>query len=168
MDDPTRTMIVMDFGRSRFQFRTAALIRSNGHLLIHRGTTDPFWSLPGGRVEFQEATTETLAREIEEEIGCGAAIGPLRFVVENFFMLDGRSVHEVGFYYETELLHPLPFHESEVVHRCRDGSTDLEFRWIRPTATMLDEYDLKPFPLRALIAGMSGDITHLVYRDHAT
>ena len=60
---------------------------------------------------------ETLAREIEEEIGCSAVIGPLRFVIENFFELAGRKVHEVGFYYEAKLARPSPFHESDIVHR---------------------------------------------------
>ncbi|MFB9949466.1 NUDIX hydrolase [Rhizobium puerariae] len=165
MDDPIRTMIVMDAGHSRFQFRMGALIRCRDHILIHRNIADPYWALPGGRVEFHESTQQTLAREIEEEIGCEAAVGPLRFVIENFFELSGREVHEIGFYYDAALSHPLPFHETDIVHRVRDGEAELEFRWIRPTATAFDEYDLKPFPLRALIAGMPGGIAHLVYRD---
>ncbi|MGG6894264.1 NUDIX hydrolase [Rhizobium sp. BR 315] len=167
MTDNARTMIVMDAGISRFQLRAGALIRSNGHLLIHRAVGDAFWSLPGGRVEFHEAGAETLAREIEEEIGCRATIGSLRFVIENFFEFVGRRVHEVGFYYEAELSQPLPFHEREIVHRVKDGSADLEFRWTLPTRAALTQFDLQPAPLQTLIETMPAGVQHLVRRNTA-
>lgn len=162
-----RTMIVMDAGSARFQFRVGALIHCQGHILIHRNIAGPFWALPGGRVEFHESSRQTLAREIEEELGCEGSVGPLRFVIENFFEFAGRTVHEIGFYYDAELSRPLPFHKTEIVHRIRDGEADLEFRWVRPTVAVLDEYDLKPLPLRALIAGTPDNITHIIHRNRA-
>ncbi|MDR9776218.1 NUDIX domain-containing protein [Rhizobium hidalgonense] len=167
MDDAARTMIVLDASQSRFQLRAGALIRSHGHILIHRVVGDIFWVLPGGRVEFHEAGAETLAREIEEEIGCRATVGPLRFVIENFFELAGRRVHEVGFYYEAQLMTALPFHESDIVHRVRDGAADLEFRWALPSRAALDQFDLQPMPLRELIETMPDGVQHLVRRDIA-
>lgn len=160
-----RSMIVMDAGQSRFQLRAAALIRANGHILVHRAIMEPFWSLPGGRVEAQETGAETLEREILEETGCGTRIGPLRLVIENFFTLGGRQMHEVGFYYDAELTTPLPFHESDIVHRSRDGGTELEFRWVRAEQAALDQIDLKPLPLISLIENTPGTIAHLVYRE---
>lgn len=165
MTETARTMIAMNAGDSRFQLRAGALIRSNGHILIHRVVGDQFWVLPGGRVEFHEAGAETLAREIEEEIGCSATIGPLRFIIENFFEFAGRRVHELGFYYEAELSRPLPFHETEIVHRVKDGSADLEFRWAQSTRAVLDQFDLQPLPVRDLIDTMPPGIQHLVRRD---
>lgn len=160
-----RSMIVLDAGQSRFQLRAAALIRRNGHILVHRAVMEPFWSLPGGRVEVEESGAETLGREILEETGCTSRIGPLRFVIENFFTLGGRQMHEIGFYYDAELTQSLPFHESEVVHRSRDGGTELEFRWVRTEQAALDQIDLKPLPLIALIESTPDSIAHLVYRD---
>ncbi len=167
MAETARTMIVMDSAESRFQLRAGALIRSGSHILVHRVVGDRYWSLPGGRVEFHEAGAETLAREIEEEIGCKATIGPLRFIIENFFDLSGRRVHEVGFYYEAELSQPLPFHETEIVHRVRDGNADLEFRWAPATRAGLDRFELVPPTLRDLVESGSGNIQHLVRRDEA-
>ncbi|MGO4482665.1 NUDIX hydrolase [Rhizobium pisi] len=164
MDDAGRTMIVLDASDSRFQLRAGALIRSNGHILIHRALGDTFWVLPGGRVEFHEASAETLAREIEEEIGCQATIGPLRFIIENFFALADRRMHEVGFYYEAELSGALPFHETDIIHRVRDGTADLEFRWAFPSRSVLDRFDLQPMPLRDLIERMPDGVQHLVRR----
>ncbi|NLR97653.1 NUDIX domain-containing protein [Rhizobium sp. P38BS-XIX] len=165
MTDDTRTMIVMDVGHSRFQMRACALIRCNDHILIHRVVGDIFWVLPGGRVEFHEASAETLAREIEEEIGKPAKVGPLRFIIENFFELTGQRVHELGFYYEAELSQPLPFHETDIVHRVKDGNSDLEFRWAPCTREALDEFDLQPMPIRDLIEAMPAGIQHLIRRD---
>jgi len=162
--DP-RTMIVMDAGSSRFQFRAGALIWRSGHVLIHRAVSDPFWALPGGRVELHETSAEALAREIKEEMGCAAAIGPLRFVIENFFELGGRKAHEIGFYYEAELPRPFPFHETDIVHRSRDTNTDLEFRWVRPQSFGPGAIDLKPGPLVDLIATSSEGVVHVVHRD---
>lgn len=118
-------------------------------------------------MEFHEAGAETLAREIEEEIGCEATIGPLRFVIENFFEFAGRRVHEIGFYYEAELSRPLRFHETEIVHRIKDGSAELEFRWALPTKVVLDQFDLKPISLRSLIETIPVGVQHLVHRDAA-
>jgi 8-oxo-dGTP pyrophosphatase MutT (NUDIX family) len=157
-------MIVMDAGASRFQLRAGAIIRSNGHVLIHRAVSDSFWSLPGGRVEFHESSPETLAREIEEEIGSPAAIGPLRFMIENFYEFGGRRFHEISFYYDAELARPLPFHETDVVHRSQDGSASLEFRWALPHETALDAFDLQPACLRGLLDRAAG-VVHLVHRE---
>ncbi|MFK0160940.1 NUDIX hydrolase [Rhizobium sp. NPDC090279] len=167
MAEAARTMIVMDSENSRFQLRAGALIRSNDHILIHRGLADTFWSLPGGRVEFHEAGAETLAREIEEEMGCKATVGPLRFIIENFFEFSGRRVHEIGFYYEAELLQPFPFHETEIVHRVMDGGAELEFRWAPSTQVGLDRFDLVPKTIRNLIATNPAGVHHFVLREAA-
>ncbi len=159
-------MVVMDAGESRFQLRAGGLIRTNGHILIHRAVGDPFWVLPGGRVEFHEAGAETLAREIEEEIGCTAVVGPLRFVLENFFELAGRRVHEVGFYYEAELARPLPFHETDIVPPCTvTEAPSWNFAGPFPNKDVLDHFDLKPLPLRSLIETMPAGVQHLVRRN---
>lgn len=165
MNEVTRTMIGMDEGVSRFQFRAGALIRAKGHILIHRAVGEPFWCLPGGGVEFHESSAEALAREIEEEIGCAATIGPLRFVIENFFELGGRKAHEIGFYFDATLSQPLAFQDDEVVHRASDGDAELEFRWVLPATMALEEFALMPKPLRRLLIDGQSKFAHLVHRD---
>ncbi|WP_376741637.1 NUDIX hydrolase [Ensifer sesbaniae] len=158
-----RTMIVLDNGPSRFQFRAAALIWAEGHILIHRSVSDPFWALPGGRVEFHEASAETLSREVEEELGSTSVVGPLRLLIENFFELGGKKAHELGFYYDVQLHSPPPFVQNAIVHRSRDGNADLEFRWALPE--QLPSFDLKPTALIPLIARLPSAFSHVVHRD---
>lgn len=158
-----RTMIVLDNGPSRFQFRAAALIWTEGHILIHRSVVDPSWALPGGRVEFHEASAETLSREVEEELGSASVVGPMRLLIENFFELNGRKAHELGFYYDVQLRSPPPFIQDAIVHRSRDGDTELEFRWALPE--QLSSFDLKPTALIPLITKLPSAFAHIVHSD---
>jgi len=160
-----RTMLVLDAGVRRFQVRACALIRDRGHVLIHRAVPDTIWALPGGRVEHGEPAAEALQREIREEIGCDASVGPLRFVIENFFRMGGRDAHEIGFYFDVTLTGPLPFSATDVVLESRDGDADLEFRWAQPSAAELARWNLRPVPLREMLEDAAVPMQHRVHRD---
>jgi 8-oxo-dGTP diphosphatase len=58
----------------------AALIRSEGKLLVcqrRRGTSfELMWEFPGGKVKAGEGLEQALVRELEEELGASATIGP--------------------------------------------------------------------------------------------
>jgi 8-oxo-dGTP diphosphatase len=58
----------------------AAILRSDGSVLVcQRRADQPFalqWEFPGGKVEAGESLAEALARELHEELGLRAVIGP--------------------------------------------------------------------------------------------
>jgi 8-oxo-dGTP diphosphatase len=73
----------------------AALIESDGKLLVcqrRRGSRfELMWEFPGGKTEPGEALEQALARELREELGVAACIGPEIYRVRHKYreMKDG-------------------------------------------------------------------------------
>lgn len=99
---------------NRIRTRVGALIfdrrdNANGRVLLveHEGIwTDngdeeprPFWTPPGGGVEFGEGLEEALAREVQEEVGLAVRVGPLRYCLA----FVRPPLHAVSFYFECTL-----------------------------------------------------------------
>lgn len=158
-------MISFDRGTTRFQVRAAAIIRREGHVLVHRSTTEDFWALPGGRVELGEIGSEALARELQEELGVVAEIGPLAIVMEDLFRYEGRVIHELGFYYPAEIPLSFPFATDAIRHRVEDGASTLEFMWVRNDAAALTARPLLPVELRGNMAELSLHPIHMVVNE---
>lgn len=161
----SRRIISFDHGTTRFQFRAAAIIRREGHVLIHRATTEDSWALPGGRVEMGEISSEALGRELEEELGVVAKIGPLAIVMEDLFRYDGRVIHEMGFYYPAEIPPSFPFSTDAVCHQVADGGATLEFRWVRNDAKTLAAMPLFPVELRGGMIELEPHPIHVVVNE---
>jgi 8-oxo-dGTP diphosphatase len=61
------------------QVVAAVMLRGDRVLICQRTEQQPFalqWEFPGGKVEAGEETVAALARELEEELGIRAVIGP--------------------------------------------------------------------------------------------
>jgi 8-oxo-dGTP diphosphatase len=78
----------------------AALILNDDKLLVCQRTrhqTMPLkWEFPGGKVEPGEAAGEALRRELEEELGIHATIGPLVTTIRHTY--NGGLAFELHFY----------------------------------------------------------------------
>ncbi len=147
--------ISLAVGRHHFNYRVAAVIRHEGKLLVCRAEKDGFYYLPGGRVKEGETSAEAVRRELREECSSEAVTeGPL-FVVEDFFGLHGRRVHELCIYYAATLLEPRAAYPTVA------GEDDL--LWISEPAVR--DLNLKPGFLRERLSNLPRTVEHLVLYD---
>ena len=160
-----RTLIRLNAGAQRFNYRIAGLGFRDGHVLVHRAVHEPFWTFPGGRAEIGETSEETLKREMVEELGVEVAVSRLLWIVENFFRYEERDWHELGFYYLMEIPKEFPFRPAEIVHRVEDGDNHLEFKWVPATRSALIELDIPPYFITDEIETLPPAPRHLVWRD---
>lgn len=148
-----------------FQMRAAGLAFRDGHLLVHRAVHENFWTIPGGRVEAGEASSETLVREMNEELGVVVRVDRLLWMVENFFHYEERNWHELGLYYLMHLPEAFPFASDEIIHRVEDGGNELEFKWVRATSNSLKQLDIPPYFLADEIENLPLNPKHIVWVD---
>lgn len=140
----------------RRHIRAVAVVRHAGRVLLHRQDGDGFWSLPGGGIELGETSAQAVARELREELGRTATVGPLLWVVENQFTYAGTGFIEVGFCYEATIpdLPTGPF---------RGAEPRLEFAWFDLDG--LAAVDLRPAVLKEWLPREDDGVRHLLWRD---
>lgn len=96
-------MITYTEGKTRFNYRVAGVTLFEGKILLQRLERDDFWALPGGRCELLENSADALRREYAEELGALPTIERPLWLVENFFVYNGLSFHELSMIYKTDL-----------------------------------------------------------------
>ena len=71
----------------------AGLIRRQGKVLVGQrpegASLAGTWEFPGGKIELGESPEDALARELKEELGVDAEIGPLKFVATHTYGKTG-------------------------------------------------------------------------------
>lgn len=147
-----------------FLQRVAGIAVRRGRILLHKEAGAPYWSLPGGRSLFGEPSPDTLRREMREEIGVGVEVGPLLFVVENFFReLD--DVHELGLYYRMSLPDGFPAEGPLSDFEGFEPDRRLVFRWFDRKA--LAGVPFYPTFFRDALLRLPSRTRHVVHRDGA-
>lgn len=168
MDTPARSMITFKEGNIKFTYRIGGIAFHNNAVLFQNATNNvirPFYFLPGGRAELSEQATETLYREMHEELGASITIERLLFVVENFFS-DPYPRHELGLYF---LMSFSPdsylYREAGPFVRSEAGNPGLPliFNWL--PLDQLVQLPVQPAFLRTALQHVPEGITHIVNTD---
>src|SRR4028119_2388115 len=134
-----RTVSSIDFG-----LRVGAVVERAGALLLvqhQKPERDPYWVLPGGRLEPGETIPECAGREVAEETGLSARFAGILYVGE--FLREGRHTVDVVVRMATEDDAEASLGSDPEV---APGSepTLREGRWV--AAEELRESELPPFP----------------------
>ncbi|KGX91638.1 DNA mismatch repair protein MutT [Pontibacillus halophilus JSM 076056 = DSM 19796] len=141
----------------RFNYRTVAVLIQDNHILVHRVLSDNHWTLPGGRVVMGETGSESLKREMLEELGYTVEVDRLLWFNENFFTYRNRNYHEIGLYYAVHTEVPLPLHKGTF-----SGLEDepVEYKWV--SLDELDTIELSPSFLPSKLCELNGHLEHLI------
>jgi ADP-ribose pyrophosphatase YjhB (NUDIX family) len=122
-----------------------AIIRRKDRVLVVRADGQSHTFLPGGHVEAGEGLAGCLRRELREELGVAATVGPYRGVVEHRWRRDGAPQYELNHCFAVEA----PSLTANTAPDACEGY--LTFGWVPLDAEALAEADLQPAPLRRLL-----------------
>jgi ADP-ribose pyrophosphatase YjhB (NUDIX family) len=156
-------MISFDHPQGRFSHRTVGVIIQAGRVLLHRAENEEFWTVPGGRVEFGENASAALLREMREELEVEARIERLLWVVENFFVYEGRQTHELALYFLVELPPDCSVYQHTQPFLGDEAGVKLIFQWF-PLA-QLAELLVYPAFLARDLPNLPATIQHIVHHD---
>ena len=121
-----------------------ALIRRGPYLLACQSLKGRYFYLPGGHVEFGEPAAHALARELTEETGLRATVGPLLLTTEGRFKAR-RPHHEIN----------LVFLASLPNRPIRSREPKIAFAWL--DLSHLDQEDFRPRSIRSWILRWADD-----------
>ncbi len=163
-------MISIREGKRAFNYRIVGVAIHEGRVLLHRGEKEEFWTLPGGRAELGEPATETLKREMREELGEDVEVERLLWVVENFFSYMGAEWHELALYFlmhfspsSAVLQQREPFEGYEEFWEIQPQGMKLIFKWF--PLESLEELVLLPAFLKQGLQALPKETTHVVHTD---
>jgi ADP-ribose pyrophosphatase YjhB (NUDIX family) len=162
-----RHVISFPIDGQRFNYRVAAMIVVDGHILVCREDDDDYTMLPGGRVELGEPSRLSLEREIAEELAMPAEIGPIIGTSESFYRREGEDFHELGFFYRVTLPGQRPNGDAPFLVR-QDEGHDLSFYWVRLDGTDLETMNLLPRWLPAFLRVLPQGHAHVVHDERTT
>ena len=124
--------VKIDCSEGKFKFRVGGILKVNDKYLTVKIQDNDFYCLPGGHVELGEDTDSAVLREMKEELGSDVEIDRLVSIIQNFFKAkDGRTFHELGYYYivEPKNIEDVNLEDYVVTENDKGKLVRLEFRW---------------------------------------
>jgi len=115
------------------------VFRREGRIFVSEGY-DPakkqvFYRPLGGKIEFGERGSDTVIREIHEELGLETTHIRYLGTLENIFIYNGERGHEIVLVYDGEFVNPEVYHLQQVIG-IEDDNSQLKAVW-----KSLDEFE---------------------------
>jgi 8-oxo-dGTP pyrophosphatase MutT (NUDIX family) len=159
----TRHLLSFPIDGQRFNFRVAAVIVIDRHVLVCDEDDDGYCMMPGGRVELGEPSALALEREIAEEIGMAGRVGPLILTSESFYRREGEDFHELGFFYRAELPADARPNGAAPWLVTYDEGHEHRFHWLALDGDGMETLNLQPVWLREVLRRLPDHLAHIVY-----
>lgn len=125
----------------KLNVRAGGIIIHNNKILAHRNINEDHYALIGGRVQIGEKSSDTIKREILEEMGKEIEILEYISTVENFFEAKGLKYHEIMFIYKLEFVDENDKKIEDTIKNI-EGKDYLKYEWI--DLEKIEEYPIKP------------------------
>lgn len=132
----------------RLNIRAAAIITHNNKILMHKDVNSDYYALLGGRVELGEDSTQTIKREILEEMGKEIEIKGYAATIENFFEGDEYKTHEIQFVYKAEFVNEEDKELQKTIKNI-EGKDYLQYEWL--DLSRISEYPIKPQVVKEML-----------------
>ncbi|MBQ4542435.1 MAG: NUDIX domain-containing protein [Clostridia bacterium] len=147
-----------------FKYRVVGILfDEQNRVLIQKVADNPFYCLPGGRVELGESSIEAVKRELEEELGFDVVVEKPLFFLENFFnRASGAEVHEIGIFFRVTSS-VAPKEDWEIVENDKGILKTLRYKWV--TLKELENEDLRPAFLKEKLLNLNEDFEQIILRD---
>src|SRR5262245_49605104 len=113
--------------KKRIRPLAICIFRYNDRILVAEGydsVKDQYFYRPlGGGIEFGEPSTETICRELMEELKVDVDKDSLRYLgtVENIFTFNGTSGHEIVLIYDGVLKEPGLYEQAVILGQEANG-----------------------------------------------
>jgi 8-oxo-dGTP pyrophosphatase MutT (NUDIX family) len=156
--------ITFEGNGAQFGFRPAGSALNQGRVLLQQSELDPFWALPGGRVEMLESAEDALRREMREELRLEVEVEGLLWELENFFVYRTVPNREMGLYFLMNVPSGSDLYNAKGVIQTQDElGTKLRHRW--QLLDSLRDLDIKPTFLYDVLPELPGVPNYIVHRD---
>lgn len=97
--------LTINIDNSILNIRAGCILNYKDNFLLEYGDNTNHQTIPGGRIKLLESSKETIIRELKEELDFNINKTKItkNTVLENFFKIDNKSVHEIYFIHEYKL-----------------------------------------------------------------
>lgn len=140
--------ITIDVEDYKLNMRAAGIIIHDNKILVHRNINSDHYALVGGRVQIGENSSQTVKREMKEELGKEIEIKKYIATAENFFINKGQKYHEILFMYEVEFV-DLNDQKIKEPMKNLEGKDYLHYEWL--DLDKLDEYNILPAVVKDIL-----------------
>ncbi len=101
----------MDFrtimANQSFGVRATALIIKDGKIFLTKDDKGRYYTI-GGAIEVNELVRDAVIREVKEELGVDCLVNQLAFVVENQFIQEKLTFHNIEFHFIVQPIGEMP------------------------------------------------------------